>query len=82
MIDVLFQRELEYYKDHQEELIEKYEGKFLVIKNRTIQGAYDTELEAYTEGQKKFELGTFLIQQCLPGEGSYTQTFHSRAFLA
>jgi len=78
MIDSYLQKQLEYFKSHQDELVEKYKGKFLVIKDQKVQGVYDTEIEAYTDARKKFKLGTFLIQQCLPGQESYTQTFHSR----
>ena len=72
------QKELEYFKTHQEELVKQYEGKFLVIKDQKVEGIYDTEIEAYNNAQKKFELGTFIIQQCLAGKDIYTQTFHSR----
>lgn len=71
-------QELEFFKKNQEELVKQYEGKFLVIKDCKVQGVYDTEIAAYTEASKKFDLGTFLIQQALPGENTYTQTFHSR----
>ena len=79
MSDGHLQKELEYFKKNQEELVKKYEGKFLVIKDQEVKGVYATEMDAYSEAKKDFELGTFLIQQCLTGEGSYTQTFHSRA---
>jgi Family of unknown function (DUF5678) len=79
MTDIKLERELDYFKSNQKELVHKYEGKFLVIKDQEVYGAYNTEMEAYTEAKKKFTLGTFLIQQCLPGRESYTQTFHSRA---
>jgi hypothetical protein len=72
------QQELEYFINHQDELVKKYEGKFLVIKNQKVEGEYDTQIEAYNEAQKRFELGTFIIQQCLAGKDAYTQTFHSR----
>lgn len=75
------QRQLDYFKSNQDELIKKYEGKFLVIKDQEVRGVYSTEMEAYTNAKNKFELGTFLIQQCLPGQESYTQTFHSRVAL-
>jgi len=78
MTNDYLQKQLEYFKSHQNELVKKYEGKFIVIKDQEVQGAYNTEIEAYTDAKKKFELGTFLIQQCLPGQESYTQTFHSR----
>ena len=72
------QKELEYFKAHQEELVKQYEGKFIIIRDQNVEGVYDTEIEAYTEAQKKFELGTFMIQQCVAGKESYTQSFHSR----
>ncbi len=75
-------QEFQYFKENQRELVRKHEGKFLVIKDQRVQGAYESEMEAYTEARKKFELGTFLIQQCLPGQESYTQTFHSRVVLS
>lgn len=82
MTDSNLQKQLEYFKSHQDELVRKYEGKFLVIKDQKVQGVYDTEIEAYIDAKKKFELGTFLIQQCLTGQESYTQTFHSRVALS
>lgn len=81
MTNDYLQKQLEYFKINQEELIKKYKGKFLVIKDQKVQGVYNTEFEAYTDAKKKFELGTFLIQHCLPGQESYTQTFHSRVAL-
>lgn len=74
----MLKQEFEYYLAHQNELVEKYNGKFIVIKNQTVVGVYDSEIEAYTESVKTMELGTFLIQECLPGEESYTQTFRTR----
>lgn len=72
------QKLFQYYLDHQEELVKKYNGKFVVIKDEEVVGAYESELDAYQDSVKKFELGTFLIQQCSPGEESYTQTFRTR----
>lgn len=72
------EQEFQFYKDNQSGLLKEYEGKFLVIKDLQVKGAYETQIEAYTEGQKQFQLGSFLIQQCLPGKESYTQTYHSR----
>ena len=82
MTDSYLQKQLEYFKTNQKELVEKYKGKFLVIKDQKVQSIHDTEIEAYTDAKKKFELGTFLIQQCLPGDEGYAQTYHSRAFFA
>lgn len=74
----MLEKEFQYYLDHQSELVKQYDGKFLIIKDQAVIGAYDTEEDAVTEGQNRFELGTFLVQLCEPGENSYTQHFHSR----
>ncbi len=72
------EKEFKYFIKHQTELVKKYRGKFVVIKDEKVIGAYDSEINAYTESQKKETLGTFLIQECKPGETSYSQTYHSR----
>lgn len=72
------EEEFQYYIEHQDELVEKYGGKVIVIKNREVIGEYDSDLEAINETTKQHELGTFLVQKCEPGSDSYTQTFHSR----
>jgi len=81
MIEQL-RKEFEYYLQHQDELVKQYNGKFIVIKNNTVIGAYDSELEAVTNTLHQHELGTFLVQKCEPGTSSYTQTYHSRAIFA
>lgn len=77
----MLEKEFEYYIKNQEELVKKYKGKFLVIKDEKVVGDYIDKVTAYNEGIKKYELGTFLIQQCLPGKDNYTQTFTSRIII-
>ena len=72
------EKEFNYYLEHQDELVEKYKGKFVVIKNQQVIAAYESELDAIQETSKQHELGTFLVQKCEPGRESYTQTYHSR----
>ena len=71
-----------YYLAHQEELVGKYNGKFIVIKDDEVLDAYDDELAAITETQKAHPLGTFLVQKVSPGDTAYSQTFHSRVVFA
>jgi hypothetical protein len=78
----MLDKEFKYYLDHQEELVKKYNGKYIVIKGEEIIGVYDTEDTAYFETQKTQELGSFLIQFCDEGKDSYTQIFHSRVSFA
>lgn len=75
------EKEFRFYKEHQDELVQKYNGKFLAIVGDEVVGVYDSELAAYTEAKKKYRVGTFLIQHCLPGKESYTETYHSRVAL-
>jgi hypothetical protein len=59
-------------------MVEKYDGKYIVIKSGVIVAVYDDELAAVTETQKSHELGTFLVQKVSEGDAEYSQTFHSR----
>ena len=72
------EREFQYYRTHQQELVAKYSGKVLAIKNDVVLGVFETEIAAVQEISKQHPLGTFLVQRCEPGADSYTQTFHSR----
>lgn len=71
-------REFKYFLDNQGELVDKYNGKFIVIVGEKVIGDFATEAEAYAEAIKTHKLGTFLIQHCLPGQAAYKQTFNSR----
>jgi hypothetical protein len=73
----MLHKEFEYYLNHQNELIEKYEGRFIVIKNEQVIGDYSSRIEAYKETKKTHKLGTFIIQQCEANVGAYSNTFHS-----
>ncbi|MCK5036164.1 MAG: hypothetical protein KAS73_09755 [Candidatus Sabulitectum sp.] len=74
--------EFEYYLKEQDNLVKRYNGKYIVIKGREVLGAYDSETEAIRTTMKDHELGTFMVQLCTPGSSSYTQTFHSRVAFA
>jgi len=75
-------KEFDYYLEHQQELVQKHNGKVIVIKGQTVIGVFDSELEAVQKTSEGHELGTFLVQRCKPGRESYTQTYHSRAVFA
>ena len=77
-MDSPLQKEFQFYLDHQNEMVKEYDGKFIVIKDSEVLGAYADELTAITETQQLHELGTFLVQKVSRGTGDYTQTFHSR----
>jgi len=72
------EKEFEYYLENQAELVKKYNGKYIVIKNQQVIGVFESEIEAVEKTVANHELGTFLVQKCEPGKESYTQTYHSR----
>lgn len=71
-------KELDFYISHQKELVKKYNGKYIVIKNKKVLGAYNSEIEAIEKTAKTEELGSFIVQKVSPGEEGYTETYHSR----
>ncbi len=71
--------QFDFYLKNQEELLKEYEGKFIVIKDCKVIGAYDSEAEAIQETTRHHKLGTFIVQECQPGSDAHTQVFHSRA---
>ncbi len=73
--------EFEYYLEHQDEIVEKYDGKYVAIKDGIVLGAYDDEITAINDTQKSHRLGSFLIQKVSRGTSAYTQTFHSRVVI-
>jgi hypothetical protein len=72
------EKEFKYYLDNQDELVKKYNGKVIVIKNQKIIGVYDSEITAIQETSKNESLGTFLVQKCTLDKENYKQTYHSR----
>lgn len=74
----MLEKDFQYYLDNQQELVKKYNGRFVVIKDQSVIGDYASDLEALKEASKLYEVGTFLIQKCTTGGEDYTQTFHSR----
>ena len=70
--------EFEFYLNHQDELVKEYAGKYIVIKDRKVLGAYGSEAEAIRETTREHTLGTFIVQKCEAGNEAYTQVFHSR----
>ena len=74
----LMRRDFEYYLKNQDELVKKYNGRVVVIKDCQVIGDYDSELKAVIETSKVHEMGTFMVQKCSPGPDDYTVTFHSR----
>mgnify|MGYP001594964556 CR=1 FL=1 len=76
----MLEKEFQYYLKNQDDLVKQHYGRFIVIKDEKVLGDFGSEVEAILHARKelKLELGTFLVQQCMPGKANYTQMFHSR----
>lgn len=74
----MLEKEIECYKNHQEELLKLYRGRYLVIKGERILGVYDSFEKAYLETRKQHNPRTFLIQLCEEGRDVYVKTFQAR----
>lgn len=74
----MLEKEYQYFKTHQRELVEKYPGRYIVIVDEEVTGDYETYAEAYETTIEKHDLGTFLIQECVPGTNAYTSYISSK----
>ena len=78
----MLEKEFKYYVDHQDELIKKHYGRYIVIQDENVLGDFGSEIEAvlYGKNDLKLPLGTFLVQQCMPGKENFTQFFANLMF--
>ena len=74
----MLEKEFQYYLQHQEELVQRYNNRYVVIVGQEVVGDYDAFADAVTESQKKYPKGTFLVQRCSEGNKDYSFTYHSR----
>lgn len=73
----VLKKEFDFYLANQDELVAKYDGKVIAIKDGVVLGAFDTDLAAVTEVTKSHALGTFLVQKVSAGKEAYTVTIVS-----
>lgn len=59
-----------WFLNNYDELYNKYGHKFLVIKNKTVLGAYDNVRQALDATSEP--IGTFIVQECNGNESAYT----------
>ena len=67
-----------WFVENLSELVNKFDNRFVVIKDEAIIGDYSNLQIAYEETVKTERPGTFIIQLCSLDKSSITQVFHSR----
>ena len=60
-----------WFTENYQSLYGKYGNCFLSIKNREVLGSYPSYAEAVKESGSKYDLGTFIVQQCNGQESAY-----------
>lgn len=78
----MLKEEFKYYLDNQDELVSKYDGKVLVIKDCRVVDVYDDEMTALFNSEKKYIPGSFIIQRCSHGDKDYKAVYQSRVTFA
>lgn len=71
----MLEREYQYFISHRDELLTKFNNRFVVIVEDTVIGDYATIGEALRETIKTRKLGTFLVQEISTREESYVSRF-------
>lgn len=74
----LLKKEFDFYLENQDDLVARYDGQVIVLKDCAVIGVYSSELAAYTQASKSHKKGTFMIQRVSAGTKDYTATFNSR----
>jgi hypothetical protein len=64
----LLKKEIETYNAHKAELISRSKGKFVLIKDETVVGVFDSELDAVHQGYERFGNVPFLVKQVVEVE--------------
>lgn len=77
----MLNKEFQYYRNNQDALVAQYNGRFLTIVGDKVIGDYSSYLEAYVKTKATRQPGTFLIQECTPGNQAYTVNYHNRIAL-
>ncbi len=60
---------------NQDDLVKKYNGKTLAIRNKAVLGAYNSAAEAVTKTD--LPMGEYMVQLCIPGKKAYTINIHT-----
>jgi len=77
----MLEKEYKYFQDNLESLLKEHKGKFLIIKDASVQGIFNTYNEALANALTKYKLGQFLIQECIKESLSTAHFFNSNVIV-
>jgi hypothetical protein len=68
----MLDRERQYYAEHLDQWMPAHEGRFVVIRDDTLVGIFDSQDEALSAGAARFGLSPFLVRRVGQGEETVT----------
>lgn len=74
-------KEYLWYKEHEVELMKRYFGRYIVIKDKQVIGDYGTWKLARQQTVKDHKPGTFIIQHCEQPDPRWAPRLSGRNFL-
>ena len=77
MSDSIIDKNYEWFQSNLSELVQNYEGQYIVVKDCRVIGTYPTFDEAFTETNKNEAAGTYIIQLCSQDENKIARTYHT-----
>lgn len=72
--DIDRKKDFDYFVTNYQDLFKKYGHKFLAIKNQQVLGAYDSVPDTIKDLSSKYEIGTYIIQECTGDDSAYRTT--------
>ena len=61
----MLDREFQTFQENKPNLVKNHKGKFVLIKNDTIIGIFENELDAVKQGNQQFKDSQFLVNEII-----------------
>jgi hypothetical protein len=74
-------QEFLWYKLHEEDLLRRYKGRYLVIKGEQVIADYGSKIQAWQETIKTHQPGSFIIHYCAPVDVKRLPRLANRQFV-
>lgn len=72
------QRQIEFYKEHQDEFAQNHHGEFVLLHGEKVVGFFREAAAAYAWAKEQFEPESFLIRSCIYAHEERPRVFRSR----
>lgn len=77
MLENLVDKNYDWFKLNLHNLVKKYEGQYIVIKDCKVIASYSNFDEAFVNTNEQEEAGTYIIQLCSEDENKTGRTYHT-----